>query len=346
MLLSDLDYSLPEELIAQAPVKRRDASRLLVVQSPRHAHHRFADLVQLLPPALFVVNNARVIAARMIGRKPTGGRVELLLIERLEGRGSVEKWAALGRASKPLRPGLSFRVGELELQITERHKDGSVEVVLKAPESVTEAIERAGQLPLPPYIRRPVDVNDAQRYQTMFAQVPGAVAAPTAGLHFTPELVQMMRAAGHAFVELTLYVGPGTFMPVRVDDLDEHSMHTERFYIAPDTADAINQSRAEGRGVVAVGTTVVRTLESAWRDGRVVAGDGRTDLFIRPPYRAKAIDHLVTNFHLPKSTLLALVMALGGEEAVRSAYTEAIDQRYRFFSYGDAMLLRNLRGVS
>lgn len=351
MKLEDLDYTLPEELIAQAPLAERDASRLLVLdagQTPL-ADAAFVDLPALLPPSLFVVNDTRVLPARLLGQKASGGAVELLLVEQLasEDSGARERWLALGRTSKGMRPGLRARFGELDAELLGKRDEGYVEVELSVQQGdVESALERAGQMPLPPYVRRAADASDRERYQTVFARTPGAVAAPTASLHFTPRVLAALEAAGHRLARVTLHVGPGTFRPVKSATLDEHVMHEERWEVSPDAADAIARARDEGRPVTAVGTTVVRTLESAASEGGIVRpGSGRTNLFIRPPYRAKVVDHLVTNFHLPRSTLLALVFALGGEATVRAAYAHAVAARYRFFSYGDAMLIRGIRGI-
>ncbi|MAC27794.1 MAG: tRNA preQ1(34) S-adenosylmethionine ribosyltransferase-isomerase QueA [Sandaracinus sp.] len=354
----DLDYELPDELIAQAPLERRDGARLLVVDAAHDApgalrDARITDLPELLPPSLIVVNDTRVMPARLFGKKPTGGAVELLLIERLSAPGDTarERWHAMGRASKGLKPGTTVTLGEagaLEAEVLAKRDDGTLEVALSAAGgSVADAIEAAGEMPLPPYIRRDAEASDRERYQTIFAREPGAVAAPTAGLHFSPTLVEAMEAAGHRFARVTLHVGPGTFRPVKHDDLDAHPMHEERYAVSEATAAAIAAARDEGRPILAVGTTVVRTLESAAIAGRRVrAGSGRTDLFIKPPYRAKVVDHVLTNFHLPRSTLLALVMALAGVETTRRAYAHAVATAYRFFSYGDAMLLRGVSEAS
>lgn len=347
MRADQLDYDLPPELVAQQPLDRRDAARLLVLDAAdgRIEHRSVAELPQLLPPALWVANDTRVIEARLQGLKPTGGQVELLLVERLGEPGVTECWWALASASKPLRPGLKIEAdGGLQVQFLERGADGmwqvAVQVAVGDP-SVSEALSRHGRLPLPPYIRRAPEPADQQRYQTVFAAKPGAVAAPTAGLHFSKELLDRLQATGHQWTTLTLHVGPGTFAPLRADELQTHSMHAERFEVPEVTAAAIAAASTGSRPVVAVGTTVVRTLEwCAAAEGRVKPGQGSTNLFIFPPYRFRVVDALLTNFHLPRSTLLALVMAFGGIEAVRTAYAAAVAEGYRFFSYGDAMLIR------
>lgn len=346
----DLDYSLPEELIAQEPPAERDGARMLVVDRERGtlSHRRVLDLPELMTPALFVVNDTRVLPARMFARKPTGGRVELLLIDRLEtdASGTREVWAALARGAKALRPGLVLAMEGAEMRATVRalREGGEVELELASDAGVRVAIGAAGRVPLPPYVRREPDARDAERYQTVFAAREGSVAAPTAGLHFSDRLLGALGKAGHGIARVTLHVGPGTFAPLRSDDLSEHRMHAERFDVPHETAHAIAAARSEGRPVIAVGTTVCRTLESVVEpDGTIRAGAGETALFIHPPYRFRAIDALMTNFHLPRSTLLALVMAFGGVESVKKAYAEAVHEKYRFYSYGDAMLLRSAR---
>jgi S-adenosylmethionine:tRNA ribosyltransferase-isomerase len=304
----------------------------------------------LLPRALFVFNDTRVIPARLLGNKPSGGKFELLLIERLkpeagDASGS-ESWCAMGRPLKSLKAGMQLRVGSLEIEIGERLSDTLVHVRLAAPEGVAEALERVGRLPLPPYIARSeadggASTLDRERYQTTFARAPGAVAAPTAGLHFGPDLLAALEAHGHELAFVTLHVGPGTFAPLSVDDLAQHPMHEEHYVLPVPTCEAIRRAKAEGRPVIAVGTTVVRTLEaSASEDGTLTPGPGATRLCIYPPYRFRVVDGMVTNFHLPRSTLLALVMAFAGVSPVRAAYRAAVAEKYRFFSYGDAMLIR------
>ncbi len=346
----DLDYSLPEELIAQEPPAERDGARLLVLDRERgtFTHRRVLDLAELVLPALFVVNDTRVLPARMFARKPTGGRIELLLIERLESDagGTREVWSALARGSKALRPGIVLSIEGAELRATLRalREGGEVELELAAEGGVRAAIGAAGHVPLPPYVRREPDARDAERYQTVFAAREGSVAAPTAGLHFSDRLLSALGKAGHGIARVTLHVGPGTFAPLRSDDLAEHRMHAERYEVPRETVHAITAARAEGRPVIAVGTTTCRALESAAeQDGSVRVGPGETALFIHPPYRFRVIDALMTNFHLPRSTLLALVMAFGGVESVKAAYAEAVREKYRFYSYGDAMLVRSAR---
>ncbi len=350
MLLSELDYELPEELIAQRPTEDRVASRLLYSRaSGPLLDHRFSDLPKLLAePVLFVANDTKVIPARLFGQKASGGKVEMLLIEKKEAATSEtpyrERWLAMLRSSRAPKPGTVLSFGALEATVLGR-EEALFDLELRTDGRLPSAvIAEQGEIPLPPYIERDVEEDDADRYQTVFAEEEGAVAAPTAGLHFSNELIEELRSQGHRFAQVTLHVGPGTFRPVKVENLDEHPMHEERYIVSSECADAIAQARAEGRRVLAIGTTVVRTLESAaLEDGLVRVGEGRTRLFIKPPYRPKVVDHLITNFHLPKSTLLALVMALRGTERVRETYAHAVRERYRFFSYGDAMLLTDLR---
>lgn len=343
MLASELDYELPEELIATHPLPEREGSRLLVVDRALGAleHQQMRALPALLPPALFVFNDTRVIPARLRGVKPSGGKFELLLVDKLEASAHEQRWLARGRPLKTLRAGLVLSVGELTVTIMRRVDELTLEVLLSAEGDLDSALERTGEVPLPPYIARAPEATDRERYQTVFAREPGAVAAPTAGLHFGEALLSELAARGHERAFVTLHVGPGTFAPLLVEDLREHSMHEERYFVPEATVEAIARAKREGRPVVAVGTTVVRTLEaSAQATGMVTAGAGATKLCIYPPYSFRVVDALVTNFHLPRSTLLALVMAFAGTELTRSAYRAAIAERYRFFSYGDALLVR------
>jgi S-adenosylmethionine:tRNA ribosyltransferase-isomerase len=343
MRISDLDYDLPAELIAQEPLAKRDASRLMLldVAADRVEDHMFTELPGLLPPSLFVFNDTRVFPARLFGNKASGGRVELLLLRKCaEG---VNRWFAMGRSSKGLRPGMELSIddGRLMARIVRAFDHGQVEVDLRAEGDVDALIERVGQVPLPPYIRRAAGSADRTRYQTVYARTSGAVAAPTAGLHFTESTFSALEEAGHRIAYVTLHVGPGTFRPVQVQSLDEHEMHDEAYEVPEATVAAIGRAREEHRPIVAVGTTVVRTLESSVDAvGNPVAGIGTTRLFIRPPHRFHLVEHLVTNFHLPRSTLLALVMAFAGVDLTRRAYRAAADRRYRFYSYGDVMLIR------
>jgi S-adenosylmethionine:tRNA ribosyltransferase-isomerase len=341
MELSDYDYDLPEALVAQEPVTPRDASRLLVSLPEGPPRHRvFTDLEELLAPGdLLVFNDTKVIPARLVGRKETGGKAELLLCEPLEG-GLGRRWRAMGQASKPIRAGSVVAFEGLTARVEAVEGEGFYVVLLDREGADLEAaLARAGRIPLPPYIRRDPDLRDRERYQTVWARAPGSAAAPTAGLHFTEPLLARLAARGVRRAAVTLHVGPGTFLPVRGDSLEAHRMHAERYEVPPEAAAEIAACRARGGRVVAVGTTTVRTLESALDGDRVAAGAGRTALFIRPGHRFRAVDALVTNFHLPRSTLLVLVCAFGGRERVLSAYRAAVERRYRFFSYGDAMLI-------
>ncbi len=338
-----LDYELPPELIAQEPLKERDGARLLVLsRSPAQvAHHVIRDLPALLPKSLFVFNDTRVIPARLRGLRDSGGKVELLLVERVGDAGNEERWICMGKPLKSLRPDTVLQFGALRARIGARRDEMTIEVTLSAPQGVAAALDDVGELPLPPYITRAANSADRERYQTVFAREPGAVAAPTAGLHFGSHILDALEAAGHTRTFVTLHVGPGTFLPLNVDDLADHPMHAERYHVSVETAQAMADARREGRLIVAVGTTVVRTLESAsHEDGSLRIGPGSSRLCIYPPYRFRVVDALVTNFHLPRSTLLALVMAFAGEGNTREAYLEAVRARYRFFSYGDAMLVR------
>jgi S-adenosylmethionine:tRNA ribosyltransferase-isomerase len=348
--LEDYDYDLPEELIAQEPPPRRDASRLMVLErsTGRVEHRRFTDLAALLDPGdLVVLNDTRVLAARLDALRPTGGKVEILLVERVGGTEAAPEWRALLNASKQPRPGQRLRIApDLEAEILDRDAEGWRLLLDNPSGDAGQKVEELGRMPLPPYIRRePADPRaavDRVRYQTVFARRPGAVAAPTAGLHFTPELLGELEAYGVRLAWLTLHVGPGTFLPVRTERVEDHRMHAEAFELPEPTAEAIARARAVGRRVVAIGTTVARTLEGRAReDGTVRPGAGRCDLFIYPGHRFRVVDALLTNFHLPRSTLLLLVAAFAGREQVLAAYAEAVRRGYRFYSYGDAMLVRS-----
>jgi len=338
------DYALPKELIAAHPPPLRDGGRLLVLDpsSPAVDHGEVRELPSRLPPAsLLVANDTRVIPARLRGRRPTGGAVELLLVRQVEADATACAWLALARANKPLRPGAAIDLGGFSVRVRERGARG--EAVIEIPMGAAEFLRYVaanGEVPLPPYIRRaPVDA-DRERYQTVFARDDGSVAAPTAGLHFTEELIARLAEGGHELRFITLHVGPGTFRPIEADDLGAHVMDAERYRIPAATAAAIRDAKAAGRPVVAVGTTAVRALEGAAAAGGALDGaEGQTDLFIAPPFEFRVVDGLVTNFHLPRSTLLCLVAALAGRERVLAAYAEAVARRYRFYSYGDAMLI-------
>ncbi len=332
----DFEFDLPATQIAQAPADRRDGSRLLAVGRDRLDDLAFPGLIDRLPAdAVVVVNDTRVIPARLHATKDTGGAVELLLLEAV----APGRWRALARSSKPLRAGARLTLRRADGSdgpacriVSGRADDGTVEVELP-----DDAVDGCGEVPLPPYIERPggATTADRERYQTVYARVPGAVAAPTAGLHFTPALLEALAARGCAVAPLTLHVGLGTFAPVR-HDFDDHVMHVERYDIPAATAALVRS----GRPVVAVGTTVVRALEGCAADrGAIEAGPGQTQLFIRPGFPFRVVDQLVTNFHLPGSTLLALVCAFAGYDRVMAAYRHAVAAGYRFYSYGDAMLL-------
>lgn len=335
--LSDFDFDLPQELIAQVPLPERSASRLLQVDGERLVDRRFADIVDLLQPGdLMVFNDTRVLKARFFGVKETGGKAEVL-IERVLDAHTVH---AQVRASKSPAPGSRIRLADA-FDVTVGGRAGEF-YVLQFPSDVFELIDAHGRLPLPPYIEHAADAFDEQRYQTVYAREPGAVAAPTAGLHFDQPLLDRLREKGVQSAYVTLHVGAGTFQPVRSENLSEHRMHSEWYTISQAAADAVQAAQAAGRHVVAVGTTSLRALESASQSGRLQAGSADTRLFITPGYQFNTVTRLVTNFHLPKSTLLMLVSAFAGYEQIRAAYRHAIAQRYRFFSYGDAMLLTRL----
>lgn len=335
--LSDFDYALPPELIAQQPARHRSGSRLLHVDGMRLEDLRFADLPALLAPNdLLVVNDTRVVKARLLGTKPTGGRVEIM-IERV-----LDEHEALAqvRASHPPSPGGRVRVADaFDVEVLAR--DGRF-ARLRAldPRPLGVLLDRYGHVPLPPYIDRPDDADDRSRYQTVYAASPGAVAAPTAGLHFDEQLLATIRGRGNRIVTLTLHVGAGTFLPVDSEDLARHRMHREWYSIPAETAAAVADTHARGGRIVAVGTTSLRALEAAASPrGGLESGAAETDLFVTPGFRFRIVDRLVTNFHLPKSTLLMLVSAFGGFDALRHAYAHAMANRYRFYSYGDAMLI-------
>ena len=335
MRLADFDFALPPELIAQHPAAERAASRLLVVGDGAPEDRTFRDLPALLDPGdLLVMNDTRVIPARLLGRKEgTGGAVEAL-VERVTG---PREALAQVRASKTPRPGSVLLFGAHAVRLTGRAGEF---FRLEFDDDVMRVLDAEGRTPLPPYIAHDALAADDERYQTVYARDPGSVAAPTAGLHFDDTLLAELGRAGVELAWVTLHVGAGTFQPVRVDDLREHRMHAERFAVPDETARAIERTRARGGRVVAVGTTSLRTLEFARdADGRVVACTGETNLFVTPGYRFRVVERLVTNFHLPRSTLLVLVSALAGVERTRRAYAHAIAHRYRFFSYGDAMLV-------
>lgn len=385
--MDDFDYALPPDRIARYPVARRSDSRLMVLHrsSGQVEHRRFRDMPELAAPGdLLVVNDSRVFPARLCGRKPTGAPAEVLLVRPLEDRPGAEpadgsgafgnlsdgsgdrsdgprRWEALVRPGAKLKPGRVVVVApQLSVRILDGAPGGARIVALEGPLPIRKALERFGRTPLPPYLGRDDEPLDRERYQTVYARREGSVAAPTAGLHFTDALLGAIDARGVARTAVTLHVGPGTFRPVDAQDPADHRMHAEAYEVPPTAAEAHRRCREAGGRVWAVGTTVARTLETAWSEdgpdhgrtgrgrpareqpalstlGRLRSGSGTTDLFIRPPYRFRAADCLVTNFHLPRSTLLMLVSAFGGKDAVRNAYAQAVEAGYRFYSYGDAM---------
>ena len=332
--LSDFNFELPPELIAQVPLPSRSASRLLQVNRDGCTDRRFTDLPNLLHAGdLLVLNNTRVLKARFFGVKETGGKVEVL-VERLLDTHTV---LAQCRASKSPTAGTSIHLAEaFDVIVGERVGEF---YTLTFPDNAIDLIEAHGALPLPPYIEHVANEVDAERYQTVFAQEPGAVAAPTAGLHFDEGILDTLRTHGVQFATVTLHVGAGTFQPVRSENLAEHNMHSEWYSISDETVQAVRTTQAAGGRVIAVGTTSLRALEAASQSGTLQAGSADTNLFITPGYTFKTVDRLITNFHLPKSTLLMLVSAFAGYERIRHAYEHAIAEKYRFFSYGDAMLL-------
>ena len=343
--VADFDYALPEELIAQAPASRRDASRLMVLDGDATLHRRFYELPSLLHPGdLLVLNETRVIAARLIGRRQSGGgRAELLLLHparTIHYDPHASTWLVLAKPARRLRTGDRVTFGSLGVATVLRELDeGLREVEFTLAGSFVEFIAQHGRMPLPPYIHN--ESPEAQeRYQSVFARLPGSVAAPTASLHFTPELLGEISCRGVELVRLSLAIGLGTFRPVTVESLDEHVMHEEAYSIEPPAAEAIERARGAGRRIVAAGTTVVRALEgSVAAHGRVEAGAHATGLFITPGFRFRVVDALITNFHLPRSTLLMLVCAFAGRERILAAYAEAVARGYRFYSFGDAMFV-------
>lgn len=331
MDIEEFDYQLPNEAIAQVPVEPRDAALLLDTRDM--SDHRFRDLVSLLAPGdLLVINDTRVRAARLFADKdPGGGKVEVLLLDRMD---SV-RWSGLVRPARRVRPGTRLVCGSMRIEVLTRPTDGMVTLAVEADTDIEEAIAASGVMPLPPYIQEPLD--DPDLYQTVYAASPGSAAAPTAGLHFTPELLEHVADAGIDVHRIELRVGIGTFRPIATDRVEDHRMHAEWVSVPAATVTAVEAARARGGRVVAVGTTVVRALESRVSDGRLQAGSGSTDLFIRPGFRFQVVDLLVTNFHLPRSSLLVMLAAFMGP-TWRDAYTVARERGYRFLSFGDAML--------
>ena len=342
MHLSDFDYELPEELIAQHPLERRDASRMLVLNRETRTYEdsKFSELPAYIRTGdVLVVNNTRVFPARLNGeRDPSGGRVEVLLVREID----AATWSALARPSHRLKPGSHIKFGDAHRAEIVRDLEGGQKLLRFEGQSLEFLIDEHGQTPLPPYIRRPggTSVDDRERYQTVFARERGAIAAPTAGLHFTPEVIESVRALGANVVEITLHVGYGTFEPVRVDEVERHHVASEFFKIEKEAALKINESKARGGRVIAVGTTTTRALESAVNAaGEVEAGARETELTILPGFKFRVTDALLTNFHLPCSSLLLLVSAFAGRDLTLEAYRHAVAARYRFYSYGDCMFM-------
>ena len=343
MRTEDFNFDLPEELIAQHPLEQRDHSRLLVLDktSGNITHKRFDDILDYLVPGdVLVINNTRVIPARLFGVKEGGtAHIEVLLLKQVENR--PDCWEVLVRPGKRVKVGAKVVFGEGKMTGTVVDDTDTGRIMQFEYDGIfNEILDELGTMPLPPYIKAKLD--DQERYQTVYAKERGSAAAPTAGLHFTNELLEQVKAKGIEVVEVLLHVGLGTFRPVQVDDILSHKMHSEYYRITQEAADTINKALDEGRRVIAVGTTSTRTLESAVKDGRVVAGDGDTSIFIYPGYQFQVLSGLITNFHLPKSTLVMLMSALAGREHVLHAYEEAVKERYRFFSFGDAMFIADV----
>lgn len=338
MKLSDFMYDLPEARIAQTPIEPRDHSRLMVLHRDTGAieHKHFYDIIDYLNPGdCLVINETKVIPARLYGERPTGGACEVLLLRQI----GPKVWETLVRPGRKLKPGAEvvFGDGRLKCRVLETTDVGGRIVEFECEGTFEAALDALGEMPLPPYIHE--KLKDRNRYQTVYAKQDGSAAAPTAGLHFTPELLQRIRAKGIDVVPVLLHVGLGTFRPVKVENIEDHEMHTEYFEVSQDAADRINAARARGGRIVAVGTTSVRTLESAAKDGRVQAMRGDTNIFIKPGYHYQMVDALITNFHLPGSTLVMLVSAFYDRERILDAYRLAVNEEYRFFSFGDAMFI-------
>lgn len=338
MKLSDFSYHLPEELIAQTPLSQRDASRLLVLDRKTGAYRdrRFDDILDYFQPGdCLIANDSRVIPARLQAKRPTGGAVEIFLLRPQ----AHDRWECLVKPGRNAREGQVLLLGDLTATVLEVLPDGNRIVSFTSPDGdVTEKLKALGEVPLPPYIRE--KLQDSERYQTVYSRNEGSVAAPTAGLHFTPELLQALKDKGVNIAYVTLHVGLGTFRPVKVEDPTTHKMHSEYYILPPETADLINRTKAAGGRVTAVGTTATRVLETAGRQGLPLqAASGETDIFIYPGFRFTVIDRLITNFHLPESTLIMLVSAFSKREFVLEAYRHAVEEKYRFFSFGDAMFI-------
>jgi S-adenosylmethionine:tRNA ribosyltransferase-isomerase len=342
MLVTDFTFLLPQELIARHPPEKRDGSRLLLLDRSTESisEDTFCNLPEYLKPGdLLVLNDTRVIPARLFGKKQTGGRVELFLLQRMNG--CDEQWECLVKSAKRFQEGQEILLESgMSATVLSRSVTGNWLIRFSGSEQFSVWLEREGHMPLPPYLQRDDCSEDRDRYQTVVAREPGAVAAPTAGLHFTHELLDSLARHGVETAFLTLHTGLGTFQPVRVEHVEDHQIHTERYVIPPETAEAVARTKSSGGRVIAVGTTSARTLEySAQQHGHVTAGGGEADIFIYPGYRFKVIDALITNFHLPESTLLMLVAAFAGKEFVLETYREAVCRKFRFYSYGDAMFI-------
>ncbi|MDU5106882.1 tRNA preQ1(34) S-adenosylmethionine ribosyltransferase-isomerase QueA [Clostridium sp.] len=341
MKVSDFDFDLPEELIAQHPLEKRDASRLMVLDknTGNIEHRSFYDVIEYLNEGdTLVLNNTRVMPARLIGEKEeTGGKIEFLLLKRLEG----DKWECLAKPGKRAKIGQNFVFGDgkLKCKVVDIIEEGNRIIEFSYDGIFEQVLDELGEMPLPPYITEKLD--DKERYQTVYSKEKGSAAAPTAGLHFTNELLEEIKAKGVNIAYLTLHVGLGTFRPVKVEDINEHIMHSEFYHLDKENADLINETKKRGNKVIAVGTTSTRTLETIGdENGFVREQSGWTDIFLYPGYKYKVIDELITNFHLPESTLIMLVSALAGKENVMNAYNTAVKERYRFFSFGDSMLIK------
>lgn len=339
MKVADFNYELPKELIAQHPYDKRDEARLLVLdRKTRELKHKvFKDIIDFLNPGdCLVINNTKVIPARLYGKKDTGAAVEFLLLKRIEG----DTWEAMVRPGHKLKPGTKVTFGEgiLQAEILEVLEGGNRKVVFKYNGIFNEILDQIGLMPLPPYIKE--TLKEKNKYQTVYAKYDGSAAAPTAGLHFTEELLEEIKKKGIEIANVTLHVGIGTFRPVKVENIEDHNMHSEHYYIKKEDAEKINKAKENGKRVIAVGTTSCRVLESVSdENGKVKEFEGDTNIFIYPGYKFKCIDRLITNFHLPESTLIMLVSALAGKEFVMKAYRQAVDEKYRFFSFGDSMII-------
>lgn len=352
MLISEYDYNLPEELIAQMPADKRDNSRMMVLNRKDRtiSHKHFYDIVDLIEPnTLLVMNNTKVLPARLIGHKDTGAKIEVFLLKQnSKMQDEHENWEVLIKPSKRVKPDTIIKISdELSVRAIKRLEENGewlVELIFNG-NNILDVLHRNGNIPLPPYIERKIPNEDLkkldfERYQTVYAKDEGSVAAPTAGLHFTKEILKKLENKGVELAYVTLNVGLGTFRPVQCENVENHKMHSETFEISEKAAEQINRAKAEGKKIVAVGTTTVRTLETAYKKfGCIKACHDHSELFIYPPYEFKVIDNLITNFHLPKSTLLMLVSALAGKDFIFEAYKEAIENKYRFFSYGDCMYI-------